>query len=60
MRIRHRALRIVCTNVGVALTTWLQEWDEDRCLELGPDANMPLWDGTRADYDSAVLAMLAM
>jgi len=39
--------------------TWLHEWAKDRGLDLGPDANMPLWDGTRADYDSAVLAMLA-
>jgi hypothetical protein len=38
---------------------WLHEWAEDRCLDLGPDANLPLWDGTRPDYDYAVSALLA-
>jgi hypothetical protein len=39
--------------------TWLGEWAVDRGLDLGPDANMPLWDGTRMDYDYAVSALLA-
>jgi hypothetical protein len=38
---------------------WLQEWAVDRGLDLGPDANQPLWDGTRLDYDYAVSALLA-
>jgi hypothetical protein len=39
--------------------TWLQEWAEDRGLDLGPDANLPLWDGTRPDYDLAVSGLMA-
>jgi hypothetical protein len=39
--------------------TWLGEWAVDRGLDLGPDANEPLWDGTRMDYDYAVSALLA-
>lgn len=38
---------------------WLQEWAEERGLDLGPDANLPLWDGTRPDYDLAVAGLLA-
>jgi hypothetical protein len=35
------------------------EWADERGLDLGPDANLPLWDGTRPDYDVAVAALLA-
>jgi hypothetical protein len=38
---------------------FLQEWAEDRGLDLGADTNMPLWDGTRPDYDWAVAALVA-
>ena len=38
---------------------WLQDWAEERGLDLGPDANLPLWDGTRPDYDLAVAGLLA-
>jgi hypothetical protein len=37
---------------------FLREWAEERGLDLGGDANLPLWDGTRPDYDWAVGAML--
>lgn len=39
--------------------TWLQEWAEEQGLDLGPDANLPLWDGTRPDYDLAVAGLMA-
>jgi len=42
------------------ILTWLQEWADEHRLDLGPDANEPLWDGTRPDYDLAVGALLAM
>ena len=32
----------------------LREWAIDRGLDLGPDSNLPLRDGTRPDYDWAV------
>jgi hypothetical protein len=38
---------------------WLQDWASERGLDLGPDANLPLWDGTRPDYDVAVAGLLA-
>jgi hypothetical protein len=38
---------------------FLHEWAEDRGLDLGPDANQPLWDGTRPDYDWAVAALVS-
>jgi hypothetical protein len=37
---------------------FLREWAEERGLDLGADANMPLWDGTRPDYDWAVGALI--
>jgi hypothetical protein len=36
----------------------LHEWAADRGLDLGPNSNLPLWDGTRPDYDRAVGALL--
>jgi hypothetical protein len=36
----------------------LHEWATDRGLDLGADSNLPLWDGTRPDYDWAVGALL--
>ena len=36
----------------------LHEWATDRGLDLGRDSNLPLWDGTRPDYDWAVGALL--
>jgi hypothetical protein len=38
---------------------WLQDLAVERGLDLGPDANLPLWDGTRPDYDVAVAGLLA-
>jgi hypothetical protein len=37
----------------------LHEWAADRGLDLGPDSNLPQWDGTRPDYDWAVGALVA-
>jgi hypothetical protein len=36
----------------------LHEWATDRALDLGRDSNLPLWDGTRPDYDWAVGALM--
>ena len=41
------------------ILAWLQEWSDEHGLDLGPDANEPLWDGTRPDYDLAVAGLLA-
>ena len=41
------------------ILTWLQEWADEQGLDLGPDVNEPLWDGTRPDYEYAVSALLA-
>jgi hypothetical protein len=41
------------------ILTWLREWSDEHGLDLGPDANLPLWDGTRPDYDLAVSGLLA-
>jgi hypothetical protein len=37
---------------------WLREWAEENHLHLGPETNMPQWDGTRPDYEMAVSALL--
>ena len=36
---------------------FLQEWAEDRGMDIGADTNTPLWDGTRLDYDWAVAVL---
>jgi len=54
-----RALPLVpAREVSEDSLVFLREWAEERALDLGADANMPLWDGTRPDYDWAVGALL--
>jgi hypothetical protein len=38
---------------------WLREWADQRKLDLGPDVNMPKWDGKTPDCDAAVGWLLA-
>ena len=38
---------------------WLRDWAVERNLDLGPDVNMPQWDGKTPDYDGAVGWLLA-
>jgi hypothetical protein len=45
-------------QMGEAVLESLHEWAADRGLDLGPDSNLPLWNGTRPDYDWAVSALL--
>ena len=37
---------------------WLRTWAEENDLYLGPETNMPLWDGSRPDYELAVSLLL--
>jgi hypothetical protein len=37
-------------NIG----SWMREWADEHSLELGPEVNMPLWDGSKPDYDMAI------
>jgi hypothetical protein len=36
----------------------MREWADEHSLELDPDVNMPLWDGSKPDYDLAVSWLL--
>jgi hypothetical protein len=36
------------------IQTWLAEWAERHSLQLGPETNAPMWDGTPVDYDWVV------
>ena len=38
---------------------WLREWADEHKLDLGPEVNMPQWDGEPPDYDGAVGYLLA-
>ena len=38
---------------------WGREWAEQRGLDLGAETNVPLWDGSRPDYDWAVAALVS-
>ena len=38
---------------------WLRNWAEENDLHLGPEANMPRWDGTSPDYELAVSGLLS-
>jgi len=37
----------------------MREWEEAHGLEIGPETNEPLWDGSALDYDVAVSGLLA-
>ena len=37
---------------------WLRTWAEENDLHLGPETNLPQWDGTRPDYALAVSLLL--
>ena len=38
---------------------WLREWADEHKLDLGPDVNLPQWDGKTPDYGGAVEWLLA-
>ena len=38
---------------------WVREWAVERGLDIGAETNVPLWDGTRPDYDWAVAALVS-
>jgi hypothetical protein len=38
---------------------WVREWAEERGLDIGAETNVPLWDGTRPDYDWAVAGLVS-
>ena len=38
---------------------WLRAWADERDLDLGPEVNLPQWDGKRPDYNHAVGSLLA-
>ncbi len=48
---------VPASEVSEDARVFLKEWAEERGMDIGADTNMPLWDGTRMDYDWAV-AML--
>jgi hypothetical protein len=35
-------------------TGWLRVWADERKLNLGPEVNLPQWDGKTPDYNAAV------
>ncbi len=37
---------------------WLEEWVEERGLDIGPKTNAPRWDGKHPDYSGAVEGLL--
>jgi hypothetical protein len=38
---------------------WLRQWADERNLDLGPETNMPLWDGKAPNYANATEWLLA-
>ena len=37
---------------------WLRDWAEENDLHLGPETNMPRWEGESPDYGLAVSVLL--
>ena len=40
------------------IVTWIDKWAARQGVELGPDTNMPRWDGSTPDYNAAVGSLL--
>ena len=38
---------------------WLRDWADEHKLGLGPEVNLPRWDGKTPDYDGVVGWLLA-
>ena len=36
------------------IRAWLEEWADKHSLDIGPETNEPMWDGTPVDYDLTV------
>jgi len=53
----HELPSVPVQEVSEDALAFLHEWAEDRGLDLGADTNMPLWDGTRPNYDWAVAVL---
>jgi hypothetical protein len=43
----------------VGAVAWLRNWAEENDLHLGPETNMPRWDGESPDYELAVSELLS-
>ena len=37
----------------------LKAWAREREIEIGPDTNLPWWDGAMPDYDLAISSLMA-
>ena len=55
----HEVPAVPSREVSEDALVFLQEWAEERGLDLGAATNLPLWDGTRPDYDWAVAALVS-
>ena len=44
-------------HIGSAVA-WLRDWAEENDLNLGPETNMPRWEGESPDYELAVSLLL--
>jgi len=41
------------------ILAWPREWAEENDLDIGPEVNLPQWDGSKPDYDIAVSGLLS-
>jgi hypothetical protein len=55
----HEVPAVPAREASEDAVEFLRAWAEARGLDIGADTNLPLWDGTRPDYDWAVVALAA-
>jgi len=55
----HELPAVPARDASEDAVVWVREWAEERGLDLGAETNVPLWDGTRPDYDWAVAALVS-
>ena len=54
----HELPAVPAREASEDAVVWMLEWAEQRGLDIGAETNVPLWDGTRPDYDWAVAALV--
>ena len=56
---RHRLVAVPRPQQVEDAMVALRIWESERGIEIGPDSNLPWWDGAVPDYDMAVSSLIS-
>jgi len=55
----REVLAVPAREASENAVVWVRKWSEERGLDVRAEPNLPLWDGTRPNYDRAVAALVS-